>query len=123
MALIGALSPYAREAGGLLVAQLEPDDLDLETVVRLANHEILLVRQGAWALAQAARQRFRVAPIALARLCDARWDDTRAFAFGPGTVNYDDRSVPSGSNGSKTRRRALLRSAAVTQGERVVPRQ
>jgi hypothetical protein len=82
MALIGALSPHAREAGGLLVAQLGPDEVDLETVVRLANHEILLIRQGAWALAQAAKRRFRVAPIALARLCDARWDDTRAFAFG-----------------------------------------
>lgn len=82
MALIGALSPHAREAGGLLVAKLEPEDVDLETVVRLANHEILLVRQGAWALAEAARQRFRIAPIALARLCDARWEDTRAFAFG-----------------------------------------
>jgi hypothetical protein len=82
MALIGALSPHGREAGGLLVAQLGPDEVDLDTVLRLANHEILLVRQGAWALAQAAKQRFRVAPIALARLCDARWDDTRAFAFG-----------------------------------------
>ena len=49
--------------------------------VRLANHEILMVRQGAWALARAAKERFRVAPIALAHLCDARWEDSRAFAF------------------------------------------
>jgi hypothetical protein len=33
-------------------------------------------------LARAARARFRVAPIALARLCDARWNDSRDFAFG-----------------------------------------
>ncbi|HKO52828.1 MAG TPA: WGR domain-containing protein [Polyangiaceae bacterium] len=81
MALVGARSPHAREAGGLLVALLDPDELELELVVRLANHEILLIRQGAWALASAAKQRFRLAPIALSRLCDARWEDSRAFAF------------------------------------------
>lgn len=81
LALVGALSPHAREAGGLLVAKLDPDEVELEVVVRLASHEILLVRQGAWALARAAQARFRVAPVALARLCDARWDDSRAFAF------------------------------------------
>lgn len=79
--LVGALSPHAREAGGLLVAQLGADDVELEVVVRLASHEILMVRQGAWALARKARERFRVAPIALSRLCDARWPDSRAFAF------------------------------------------
>ena len=81
LSLVGALSPHAREAGGLLLGVLSPDELELEQIVRLASHEILLVRQGAWALALAARDRFRVAPVALARLCDARWDDSRAFAF------------------------------------------
>jgi WGR domain len=82
MALVGALSPHAREAGGLLLAQLSADDVELEAVVRLASHEILMVRQGAWALARKARERFRVTPVALARLCDARWPDSRDFAFG-----------------------------------------
>jgi hypothetical protein len=82
LALLAALSPHAREAGGILLAQLGPDELELDAIVRLASHEILLVRQGAWALASAARERFLLAPIALARLCDARWEDSRAFAFG-----------------------------------------
>jgi len=81
LALVGALSPHAREAGGLLLGVASPDEFELEQLVRLASHEILLVRQGAWALARAAKARFRVAPVALARLCDARWDDSRAFAF------------------------------------------
>jgi len=81
LALIGALSPHAREAGGLLLGVLSPDEFELEQIVRLASHEILLVRQGAWALTLSAKDRFRVAPVALARLCDARWDDSRAFAF------------------------------------------
>jgi hypothetical protein len=80
-ALIGAFSPHAREAGGLLVSLLGPDDLELDAIVRLANHEILAIRQGAWALARAARDRFVLTPVALARLCDARWEDSRTFAF------------------------------------------
>jgi hypothetical protein len=81
LTLIGALSPHAREAGGLLLPGLGADDLELDQIVRLASHEILLVRQGAWALARAAAARFRVAPVALARLCDARWEDSQGFAF------------------------------------------
>jgi hypothetical protein len=81
LSLIGALSPHAREAGGLLLGQLGPDEFELEAIVRLANHEILSIRQGAWALASGAKDRFRIAPVALARLCDARWQDSRSFAF------------------------------------------
>nr|MBA3452854.1 hypothetical protein [Deltaproteobacteria bacterium] len=79
--LIGALSPHAREAGGLLLPQLGPDDLGLDELGRLANHEILAIRRGAWALAVAAVHRFRVAPVAVARLVDSPWEDTRRFAF------------------------------------------
>ncbi|HMA97738.1 MAG TPA: WGR domain-containing protein [Polyangiaceae bacterium] len=79
--LVGALSPHARECGGLLLGTLGPDEFELDALVRLAHHEILSIRQGAWILLQGAKDRFQVAPAALARLCDARWEDTRAFAF------------------------------------------
>lgn len=81
LALVAALSPHARECGGLLLGKLGPDEFELDALVRLADHEILTIRQGAWALVRGAKDRFRVAPAALARLCDARWQDTRAFAF------------------------------------------
>lgn len=82
LAYINALSPHAREAGGLLLAHLGAElDLGLDDIVRLASHEILAIRQGAWALATAAKDRFALAPVAIARLCDARWEDSRAFAF------------------------------------------
>lgn len=80
LALIGALSLHARSAGGLLLSQLEPDELGLDEIARLASHEILAIRQGAWALARAALPRFRLAPVALAKLVDSGWDDTREFA-------------------------------------------
>ncbi len=81
MRLIGALSPHAREAGGLLLAQLAVDDVGLDDIARLAHHEIAAIRHGAWALARAALPRYRLAPLAVARLVDSPWDDTRAFAI------------------------------------------
>ncbi len=82
MRLIGALSPHARDAGGLLLPQLGPDDIGLDDIARLAGHEYLSVRQGAWALARASIPRYRLAPVALAKLVDTQWDDSRAFAIG-----------------------------------------
>jgi hypothetical protein len=80
--LTSALSPHARQVGGLLLPQLGPDEVSLEDIVRLGNNEVLLVRRGAWALAEAAGERWKLAPAALGRLCDARWEDSRQFAFG-----------------------------------------
>jgi hypothetical protein len=79
--LINAFSPHAREAGGLLLGQLGPDDLGLDDIARLANHEILAVRQGAWRIARLAIDRYRVAQVALSRLVDSQWEDTRTFAM------------------------------------------
>jgi hypothetical protein len=81
MRLINAFSPHAREAGGLLLGQLGPDDLGLDDIARLANHEILAVRQGAWRIANLAIDRYRVAQVALSRLVDSQWEDTRVFAM------------------------------------------
>lgn len=80
--LTGALSPHARDAGGLLLPQLSPDDVGLDDLARLASHEVLAIRQGAWALARASADRYRLAPVALARLADSPWEDTRDFAAG-----------------------------------------
>lgn len=79
--LIGALSPHARDAGGILLPQLGPDDIGLDDIARLASHENRAVREGAWALARASIPRYRLAPVALAKLVDSAWEDTRAFAL------------------------------------------
>ncbi|HUJ60991.1 MAG TPA: WGR domain-containing protein [Kofleriaceae bacterium] len=78
--LVGALSPHARDAGGLLLHQLGPDDIGLDDIARLASNDAVAIRAGAHALARAAIDRYRVAPVALAKLVDSAWDDTRAFA-------------------------------------------
>jgi hypothetical protein len=79
--LIGALSPHARDAGGLLLPQLGPDEIGLDDIARLASHDSRIVREGAWSLARASVPRYRVAPVALAKLVDSAWDDTRTFAL------------------------------------------
>jgi hypothetical protein len=79
--LIGALSPHARDAGGLLLPQLGPDDIGLDDIARLASNESRTVREGAWALARVSLARYRMAPVALAKLVDSAWEDTRAFAI------------------------------------------
>jgi hypothetical protein len=79
--MIAALSPHAREAGGLLLPQITPDDLGLDELARLAHHEILAVRQGAWTLVRGSLDRYRLAPVAVSRLVDSPWEDTRAFAM------------------------------------------
>jgi hypothetical protein len=81
MKLVGALSPHAREAGGLLLPQLGPDDVGLDDIARLASNEYLAIRQGAWALARASMPRYRLAPVALAKLVDSPWEDSRQFAI------------------------------------------
>lgn len=80
--MIAALSPHAREAGGLLLSQVTPDDLGLDQLAQLAHHEILAVRQGAWNLVRSSVDRYRLAPVAVSRLVDSPWADTRTFAMG-----------------------------------------
>ncbi|MEO8700734.1 MAG: WGR domain-containing protein, partial [Kofleriaceae bacterium] len=79
--LVNALSTHAREAGGLLLSQLGPDDVTLDDIARLAGNELLVIRQGAWALARASIARYRMAPVAIAKLVDSAWEDTRTVAI------------------------------------------
>ena len=45
MRLCAALSPHARDAGGLLLPQLSPDEVGLDDVARLVSHEAVVVRR------------------------------------------------------------------------------
>lgn len=79
--LIGALSPHARDAGGLLLPQIAIDEVQLDDLARLASHDSAAIREGARQLARHAIDRYRLAPVALAKLVDSQWDDTRAWAI------------------------------------------
>lgn len=81
MRLLKAKSPHARELGALYLERLAPEELSLYDIVTLANHEMLSVRQAAWALCEASVDRFRATMPAVARLLDASWQDTREFGL------------------------------------------
>ncbi len=81
MRLLRLKSPHARELGLIHLARLEADSFTLFDLVGLADHEMFAVRTDAWKKCNASVDRFRLTMPALARLVDAKWDDTRAFAI------------------------------------------
>jgi hypothetical protein len=81
--LLQARSPVAQEVGGMLLAtNVRPEDLGLDEVVKLASHDIQSVREASWRMCQASLGRLKADMDAAARLLDAKWDDSRQFAFG-----------------------------------------
>ena len=80
--LLRSTSTAAQELGGILLpAHLDPDTVPLEDVLQLADHEVLAVRQAAWGTAGRMVPRLREDLGVAVALLDAKWDDTRAFAF------------------------------------------
>ncbi len=89
--LAHAPAPAAQEAAGHLLqthAVIWCAEFATEDIIDLGEHEVVAVRQGAWALAQADSERFRVltnamdahAEVAkLTRALDTRWPDGHEF--------------------------------------------
>jgi hypothetical protein len=80
--LLASGSPHAQELGGLLLAKnLPPDALELEQIVPLASHEILSVRRAAWSMYEHGIARVQADMASAVRILDAKWADSRAWAF------------------------------------------
>lgn len=80
--LLRAPSSAAQELGGLLLARnVDPSELEVREVVRLASHEIKSVREAAWKFYTDNPSRIRSEIEEGIRLLDASWDDSRQFAF------------------------------------------
>ncbi len=81
--LLQARSSVAQEVGGvLLAANVKPEDLSPAEIVRLASHDILSVREAAWQFCRASLDRLKQDMDTAVRLVDAKWEDSRQFAFG-----------------------------------------
>jgi hypothetical protein len=81
--LLQSRSPPAQEVGGLLLASnVRPEDLALAEIVKLASHDILTVREAAWQMCRASLDRLKNDMDTATRLVDAKWEDSRQFAFG-----------------------------------------
>jgi predicted DNA-binding WGR domain protein len=80
--LLSSGSPHAQELGGILLAtNVAPEDLDLEQIIALASHEILSVRQAAWSMYEHGIARVQASMAQAVRIVDARWLDSRQWAF------------------------------------------
>lgn len=80
--LLHSLSPYAQELGGALLQRTDLSRLTIEQVVGFASHDILTVRQVAWRFFEQDVDRIRAKMAEAVRVLDAKWEDSRAFAFG-----------------------------------------
>ncbi len=80
--LLQSASPHAQELGGLLLRRFDAADMELEQLVRLASHEILSVREAAWAMLGRSVPRIHADMANAVRVADAQWKDSRDWAFG-----------------------------------------
>jgi hypothetical protein len=81
--LLQSRSPPAQEVGGLLLAaNVQPEDLSVAEIVKLASHDILSVREASWQMCRSSLDRLAADMATASRLVDARWEDSRQFAFG-----------------------------------------
>ncbi|MEZ4452296.1 MAG: WGR domain-containing protein [Nannocystaceae bacterium] len=80
--LLKAKSPHAQELGGyLLQSNVDTAELSVAEVARLASHEILSVREAAWKFYSEQIARIKAELGVAIRIVDAKWEDSRAFAF------------------------------------------
>ena len=80
--LLRGRSPQAQELGGHLLADnVDPQELEVAEVARLSSHEILSVRQAAWKFYEKSLPRIRAELGEAIRIVDAKWEDSRNFAF------------------------------------------
>jgi hypothetical protein len=80
--LLQSRSAPAQEIGGVLLpTNVRVEELSVTEIVKLADHEILSVREAAWSMCLANNERLRADPEAAARLLDSKWEDSRRYGF------------------------------------------
>lgn len=80
--LLRSKHPAAQELGGILLGRnVDPNTLDVGEVAKLASHEILSVREASWKFFRENKTRLVADMSAAIKILDAKWDDSRHFAF------------------------------------------
>ncbi len=80
--LLRASHTPAHELGGLLLEHhADPESLSVKQMVALADHDVLSVRQAARTLCRQNLARLQQEMAETVKLLDAKWDDSRTFAF------------------------------------------
>lgn len=80
--LLNSEHTKAQELGTVLVDKYIPaDTLSVSNIIRLGNHEIRACREISWRMFNENVGRMRYEREEAIRVLDAKWDDTRVFAF------------------------------------------
>jgi len=80
--LLRSRSSPAQEVGGMLLpTNVSVDNLGVKEIVKLADHDVLSVREAAWRMCSDNIDRLRAEMVDAVRILDARKDDSRQFAF------------------------------------------
>ena len=80
--LLHSRSAPAQEVGGfLLPSHVKPESLKVIEIVKLANHDILTVRQAAWKMFESDVPRMEKSLVTAVRILDSKWEDSREFGF------------------------------------------
>ena len=80
--LLDSRSRPAQEIGGLLLpTNVDWETLGIDRLVRLASHDILSVREAVWQIGREHPERLAADLRNAYRLADARWEDSRRWAF------------------------------------------
>ncbi len=80
--LLDSRSKPAQEIGGLLLpTNVDWELLGVDQLVRLASHDILSVREAVWQIGREHPDRLAADLRTAYRLADARWEDSRRWAF------------------------------------------
>jgi len=92
--LLQSRSGPAQEVGGMLLAtNVQPSELDVEQIVKLAGNDILSVRQASWQMCRDSIDRLRRQPATAVKLLDAKWEDSRQFGFEFFRENFTQREL------------------------------
>lgn len=80
--LLQSRSMPAKQVGAILLpTNVRSSELKVEEIVKLADNDLLVVREAARAMCRENLDRLRRTMVATVRLLDTRWDDSRQFAF------------------------------------------
>jgi hypothetical protein len=77
----------------LLATNVQPSELGVDQIVKLAGNDILSVRQASWQMCRDSLHRLRQQPAAAVKLLDARWEDSRQFGFQLFRENFTQREL------------------------------
>jgi len=80
--LLRSRSAPAQDIGGLLLpTNVKVEDLGVDEIVKLADHQVLSIREASWKMCNESVERMCADAETFSRMANSKWDDSRRFAF------------------------------------------